>query len=379
MRQAIINTTLVMPDHLVPRATLIIEDGKILDFGTKISAEGCKAIDAKGAYTGPGLIDIHTHAGGEDLFTKNPYAASKLLLSHGVTTVLPALYFSSTRDELIAEARVIKEAAQSGECDNIYGLYMEAPYMNPEFGANKETCPWKGDIREEDFLPLLEALNGFARVYVLAPERENILEFVRCSKSLDPNIRFSVGHSKADPKSIEDCIPYGLCLATHHMNATGRLEKYPECRTACVDETALYNDSIYTELICDKVGIHVAPYMLRLVKKIKGDDRIILISDAYVDYGPIPEGELYEGAYDINFDVSGEISGSKMLLDGACRNMMIHTGASLCQVFKYASRNPAMALGLCDRGEIRVGNRADLVLVDAEFNLKSVVLNGKII
>ena len=163
------------------------------------------------------------------------------------------------------------------------------------------------------------------------------------------------------------------------MNATGRLEKYPECRTACVDETALYNDSIYTELICDKVGIHVAPYMLRLVKKIKGDDRIILISDAYVDYGPIPEGELYEGAYDINFDVSGEISGSKMLLDGACRNMMIHTGASLCQVFKYASRNPAMALGLCDRGEIRVGNRADLVLVDAEFNLKSVVLNGKII
>ena len=368
-----------MPDYLIPKATLIIEDGKIVDFGTKISAEDCDVVDAKGAYCGPGLIDIHTHAGGMDLFTKEPKKASKLLLSHGITTVLPALYFSSNREELINEAKLIKDAASSGECDNIYGLYMEAPYMNPEFGANKESCPWKGDIKKEDYLPLLEALNGFAKVYVLAPERENILDFVKDAKALDPDIRFSVGHSKAEPSDIESCIPYGLCLATHHTNATGRLEKYPECRTACVDETALYNGSIYTELICDKVGIHVSPYILRLVKKIKGDDKIILISDAYVDYGPIPEGDLYEGATDINFDYSGEISGSKMTLDGSCRNMMIHTGASLCQVFKYASTNPANALGLTDRGSIKIGNLANLILVDAEFNVKSVFLNGKLV
>ena len=379
MKTAIINTTLVMPDHLIPRATLVIEDGKIADFGTKISTDGCEIIDANGAYTGPGLVDIHTHAGGEDLFTANPKKAAKLLLSHGVTTVLPALYFSSNREELIAEASLIKEAAECGECDNIFGLYMEAPYMNPEFGANKEKCPWKFDIKKEDYLPLLEALKGFAKVYVLAPERENILEFVKDAKAIDPDIRFSVGHSKAEPSDIEACIPYGLCLATHHTNATGRLEKYPECRTACVDEAALYNDSIYTELISDKVGIHVAPYVLRLVKKTKGDDKIILISDAYVDYGPIPAGDLYEGAEDINFDFSGEISGSKMILDGSCRNMMVHTGASLCQIFKYASRNPAKALGLSDRGEIRIGARADLILCDAEFNLKSVILGGKLV
>ncbi len=256
---------------------------------------------------------------------------------------------------------------------------MEAPYINPEFGANKESCPWKGDIKREDYLPLLEALADFARVYVLAPEREHILDFIKDAKALDPKVRFSVGHSKAEPLDIEKCIPYGLCLATHHMNATGRLEKYPECRTACVDEAALYNDSVYIELICDRVGIHVSPYMLRLVKKIKGDDKIVLISDAYVDYGSTPEGDLYEGATDINFDFSGEISGSKMLLDGSCRNMMVHTGASICQIFKYASRNPAKAIGLSDRGEIRVGNRADLILVDAEFNLKSVILNGKLV
>ena len=136
---------------------------------------------------------------------------------------------------------------------------------------------------------------------------------------------------------------------------------------------------MYTELICDKVGIHVAPYMLRLIKKIKGDDRIILIADAFVEHGPVPADELYEGADDINFDFSGEIAGSKMILDGPCRNMMYHTGASLCQVFKYASTNPANLLSLSDRGRIEKGYKANLIIVDPVFNIQHVILNGKFV
>ena len=248
--------------------------------------------------------------------------------------------------------------------------------MNPKFGCNRENNPWKNPINRDDYMPILLAGKDFVKVWVVAPERENIEEFVKDAISVDPKVRFSVGHSESEPERIEALLGYGLCLATHHMNATGTLEKYPECRTACVDETALYNDSIYTELICDKVGIHVSPYLLRLVKKIKGDDKIILISDAYVDHGPIPEGDLYEGADDINFDFSGEIAGSNMVLDGSCRNMMVHTGASLTQVFKYASTNPAKMLGITDRGRIARGNVANLVTVDHEFNVKSVYLNG---
>ena len=136
---------------------------------------------------------------------------------------------------------------------------------------------------------------------------------------------------------------------------------------------------MYAELICDTVGIHVQPYMLRLIKKIKGDDKIILIadSDSCKNGGPIPENGDYEGAYDIFFDMTGEISGTRMQLDGPCRNMMVHTGASLCQVFKYASTNPARMLALNDRGLIKKGYRADLVTVDTEFNIQSVYIAGK--
>ncbi|MBQ8339101.1 MAG: amidohydrolase family protein [Clostridia bacterium] len=379
MKLAIVNTTIILPEYMIPGGTILMEDGKILDFGKKLSTEGFEIVDAEGAYTGPGLFDIHTHADGDTFFTEDPAKTAKTLLCHGVTDVLAALYFNVDGETLIGQINSIKAAAESGNAPNIRGLYMEAPYMNPKFGCNRENNPWRHAIKREDYMPVLEAAAGFAKVWVVAPERPDIEMFVRDAKTLDPKAVFSVGHSEAEPEQIEALMPYGLKLATHHTNATGRLEKYPECRSACVDETALYHHDIYTELICDKVGIHVAPYMLRLIKKIKGDDRLILIADAFVEHGPIPADDLYEGADDINFDFMGEIAGSKMILDGPCRNMMVHTGASLCQVFKYASTNPARLLGYTDRGCIAKGNVANLVLVDAEFHIKHVLLDGALV
>ena len=377
MKTAIINTNVVMPDHMIRGGAVIFENDRIVAVGKSLDTSDCEIIDADGLYIGPGLVDIHTHADGYDLFYEKPAKVAKNLLSHGITDVLPTLYFSDDKEELVRQINLIKEAKAKGEAENIEGLYMEAPYMNPKFGCNRENNPWRYPVNKEDYEPLIKACGDFVRVWVVAPEREGILEFVKDAKRENPDVVFSVGHSEAEPKSIEPLMKYGLSLATHHMNATGTIQKYPECRSACVDETALYNDSVYTELICDKVGIHVDPYLLRLVKKIKGDDKRILISDAFVADGPIPDG--YEGADDINFDFAGEIAGSKMILDSSCRNMMFHTGASLCQIFKYASRNPARAVGLLDRGEVSVGNKANLILVDAEFNVKKVIHNGNII
>ena len=377
MKTAIINTTAILPDYMIPGCTIVIEDGKIVDFGKKICTDGMEIIDAKGGYTGPGLIDIHTHADGETVFPEDPVKAAATLLQHGVTDVMPALYFSAPAEELIEQIKIIKSAMKSGKADNIIGLYMEAPYLNPNFGCNRENNPWRDVVSKDKFQPIVDEAYDVAKVWCVAPERENILEFVKYAKEKNPDVVFSVAHSEAEPEQIEALMPYGMKLATHHMNATGRIEKYPECRSACVDEMALYHDEMYTELICDKVGIHVSPYMLRLIKKIKGDDKIILIADAFVEHGPIPDGDLYEGADDINFDFAGEIAGSKMILDGPCHNIMVHTGASLCQAFKYASTNPAKMLGLKDRGMIAKGNVANLITVDAEFRVQSVYLGGK--
>ena len=116
--------------------------------------------------------------------------------------------------------------------------------------------------------------------------------------------------------------------------------------------------------------------MLRLVRKIKGDDRIILVSDRSYADAPNPPG--YEHVTDINFDKWGDIAGSKLTMEVACRNYMVHTGASIVDAFKVGSYNPARATGFTDRGEIREGLRADLILVDHQMHIHTVILDGQI-
>ena len=377
---AIINAELVMHNHFIPEAVLFVEDGIITGYGEMRNTpipEGCEIIDAEGAYVGPGLIDIHNHAGGGYWFYDNPEKAAQFNLAHGTTTILACLYFNMNKDQLVEQAKFVQEAMKKPECKNIAGFYMEAPYMNPKFGADREGNPWKGPICKDDYQPIIDQVGKDAKVWVVAPERENILNFVKDCRAANPDVKFSVGHSEASPQQIEALMPYGLCIGTHHTNATGDLPKYPECRGVCVDETVNYNRDIYAELICDSRGIHVDPYMLRLVRRIKGDDRIVLISDACVFDGPVPEG--YDGVTDINFDYEGEIAGSKLSLEVACRNMMKHTGASLVDVFNFASYNPARLLGMTDRGEIAVGKRADLIFTDHKMNVKKVILGGEIV
>jgi N-acetylglucosamine-6-phosphate deacetylase len=376
---AIKSVTLVMKDHYIPDAVLLIDQGFIQDYGKQHSLaipEGAYTLDGDGLFAGPGLIDIHTHAGGRALFHEDPVQASHYLLEHGVTSVLPALYFSLTKEGYLEAIEKINREMSAGSCPNIKGYYMEGPYLNPKFGADRLNNPWTDEIKKEQYLEILERVGQKARIWALAPERKGIEDFVQAVRAKIPDIVFAVAHSEASPEQIETLIPLGLHLATHHTNATGDRQKYPEVRGVCVDETVNYHDDIYAELICDAHGIHVAPYMLRLVQKIKGKDKLILISDASVSDAPTPPG--YEGVHDINFDATGEIAGTKLTLEAACRNMMIHAGCSLADVFRYAATNPAKLLGMDNLGEIGRGYIADIVLVDHWMNVRLVIKDGEI-
>ena len=386
--KAIINAELVMRDHLIPEAVLLIEDGKIAGFGemrTTPIPEGCEIIDAQGAYVGPGLVDIHCHSGTGVRFIHEPAKATQEHLDCGTTSILATPTTRGTRDGYVEQIAKIREAMATPEGATIAGIYMEGPYINAGYGSMSNQkgpdAPRVFDPVPEDYEPLLKAGADIIRVWGTAPEREGIENFVKAAKAANPNVRFAVTHSEATPQQIEKLMPYGLCIGTHHTNATGTIVNYPECRGVCVDECVNYNNEIYAELISDSMGIHVDPYMQRLVRKIKGDDRIILISDQTI-HEPIPVPGL-EHVTDLNFtyrkDGRIDISGSKLTLNVACRNYMKHTGASIVDAFKVASYNPAKAVGLNDRGEIREGLRADLIFVDIKMNVKTVILGGEVV
>ena len=269
--KAIINANLVMRDHYIPDAVLLMEDGKIVDFGParKLKVpEGCEVIDAEGQYVGPGFVDIHTHSDGKIFFQDDPVVASQHHLKHGTTSLMPALYTSMNTQQYVEAVRVLREAMKKPECANIVGLYMEGPYLNPGFGCDRTSNPWAEGVIKEKYQPVIDAAYDLARVWCVAPEREGILEFVQDVKAKNPNAAFAVAHSAASPQEIEALMPYGLKIGTHHTNATGDRPMYPECRGVCVDETVNYNREIYAELICVSMGILVDPYLLRLVRKI---------------------------------------------------------------------------------------------------------------
>lgn len=154
---AIINAELVMRDHLIPEAVLFIEDGRIAGYGemrTTPIPEGCRIIDAEGKYVGPGLVDIHCHTGEDCQIWEDPVPAAAFHLTHGVTTLLPAFRGRMSVEERLFGSEQIRRVMADGSCENIAGVYMEGPYLNPDFGANRANNPWAKPAVEEDTCPL---------------------------------------------------------------------------------------------------------------------------------------------------------------------------------------------------------------------------------
>lgn len=378
--KAIINATLVMPDYYIFDGAVTFEDGKIVAFGEAKDVEipaGCEIIDANGLYVGPGLIDEHTHAAAEYKYCDFPEQAANVALAHGVTTALPTVDYRVKKEDIRGIVSRIEAAMKV--CPNIGGINMEGPFINPNYGSHKYLLSERGKITEEDYREFIDAVKHLVRIWTVAPELPGIREFVKAAAEATPGVAFAVGHSEAAPWDIEALIPYGLRAATHHTDATGKFHAWPdkEILGVGVDEAVNFNSAIYAELICDHFGIHVAPYMLRLIRKIKSDERIILISDSTYHPASVTPKE-YSMVTDLNFDAEEEIAGSKVFFDEACQNWIKHTGASIAETFRVASLNPAENLHFYDRGKIEVGNKADFTIVDDKFNVKKVVINGEL-
>jgi len=113
---AITNAIIVMTDHYIYDGTVLVDNGRIVDFGRKVQIpEGAEILDAKGAYVGPGLIDVHTHSDGDIFFTEDPEKAANTLLMHGVTDVMPALYYNMNADQYVKAIEVLKKAMAEGK------------------------------------------------------------------------------------------------------------------------------------------------------------------------------------------------------------------------------------------------------------------------
>ena len=379
MKTYIVNAKVVFENYIEDGSYLEITDGKITGIGTgmpKIESDD-KVIDAEGLYVGPGLVDIHVHGYGDCYIYENAAKNVEHFLSHGETTFLSGLYFQLSKEEFLDAIEYVKEARKDEKIGRVLeGFYMEGPYMNPKYGAMAELNKWKKDINPDDYTEIVDKAGDLVKVWVVAPERKDVDKFLTYAKGRNPGAVVSVGHSEATPEQVYSLEKFGLRLQTHCMNATGRLPTLAGTRSCGPDEACMYNKDMYAEIICDSLGLHVHPDMLRLILSIKGSEKIILITDSFPEQQPNPEELSY--VKDLCFDANGGLCGSKLTLDTACKNMMKHTGCGILDVFRMASINPARAIGMDNEiGSVSLGKRANLIFVDSSFELKKVLLDGE--
>ncbi len=380
--KVIVNTNVILEDG-------IIFDGIVEINGDRIGAVckkaeysipvGAEIIDANGLYVAPGLIDIHNHGSDTDLWVDEPLKCAEHFVKHGQTTVLPTLYCNLDAERIIEGTKKIKEIAKSGVGQIIDGLYMEGPYMNGE-GSNQKYILWNGDIIKEEYQPVIDEVGSYARIWAIDPAREGIKEFMLDVKKDNPDAIFAFGHSTASSVECRDVHKYGVKVQTHY----GDSGKAPGCAQGTIgagcDEYTLYNQDIYAEAICDEVGIHLQPDMIKMLMKVKGPERVILITDCMPKSGDFKNNEAEGILYgpDLNYDYEGHLAGSHLTLDNACRNLMTHTGYGLCHAIRCATLNPAKLLGIDDKvGSIETGKVANLILIDSMVNVKAVYLHGE--
>ena len=372
------NAKVVHERGIIWDGVIVIKDGVILDYGKRTAVDiptGALTVDAKGAYVGPGFVDIHVHGGGGYSTCFEPYKASEFFLEHGTTSLLGTPDYHMDLRKLLEATRCIKAAM--GKARTLRGIYMEAPYTNPDYGSHSYLNPWRGGVVYEEYKQFVDEAGTLARVWTIAPERPDLLPFLEYARKVNPTVRFALGHSEALPSEIRALGKYRPTIQTHSMNATGRVgERKGGLRYFGPDEYCFQTTEMYAELISDSLCIHVNTEMQSLLLHTKGLDKVILITDSTVHNNPVPE--KYAGVTDLNFDAKGGIAGSKMTMEQACRNIMTHTNCGIAQAFIMASRNPARAVGLGDElGSIEIDKRADLVFVDDMFNVKDVMLGGK--
>lgn len=375
------NAKIVLETGIIWDGVLAMDGDRIAAFGEASELEipaDADVIDAKGKYVGPGFVDIHVHGGNGYMFDTYPEEAAKHFLSHGETTILPTLYYNLSKEgflESIARLKETMEQTAAGKA--LAGFYMEGPYMNPKYGAMPEKNKWKGDILPEMYEDVVDAAGTLAKIWAVAPEREGLEPFLKYAKKVNPDVVFSVGHSEATPEEILKLKKYGIKLQTHCNNATGRTNEGGGVRGTGPDEYCYADPEMYAEVICDSLAVHMKPATLRMVQRIKGLDRLILITDSFVSNEPIPE--KFAHITDLVFDSNGGLNGSKATMDCVCRNVMKHSNYGIAQAFILASRNPARVIGMDDEiGTIEVGKKANLVIVDDMFNVDTVILEGQI-
>ena len=384
------NGILVLPGALLRGAELACEGGRITAVGWDLPKSG-EIVDLEGQFLAPGFVDIHVHGGdGADFMDGTPEAfrtVCRCHLRHGTTSLTP----TSTVARMDQYMRFLEL------CGDLHGdIFNGAQIVGSHFYGPYFARPARGCHPDQDFLiPSPENASAFTAIaakmplaITIAPEIENAEWLVRTYAP--KGVKFNTGHSFATFPQVESALGWGIRHIDHLFCAMSDRARLRQTQSfpmrAGVMEATLHFDELTTEVIAD--GKHLSPELLRLAYKAKGPDRLALVTDSMraVD---CPDGEYWFGAEGtgerirkkdgVGVTLEGSALASGVMgMDHCVRTMHFTAAVPLHKAIRMASLTPARILGVEQEiGSLKVGKKADLLVLDEELNVKKVYVGGE--
>ena len=374
--KAIVNGTVYTPDEVIAPGVVFIEGDTITAVGlagtTPVPPEA-ELVQANGMAVVPGLIDLHIHGLlGHDAMEPGLAHVIHALPAFGVTTFLGTT-LTLPRDETFAAletmAAVLDSPPRGAQC---LGIHLEGPFLSPA-RPGMATSEWFEPLTWESFQAFQQAARGYIRMLTFAPEMGEAMACI--PRLIEAGVVPVIGHSDATFEQVAQAVRLGLSHATHTFNAMRPLHH----REPGVVGAVMYFDEIVAQLIAD--GVHVHPAVMALLLRIKGLERVALVSDAAPLAG-LPDGE-YEWEHKPVFVrdgscrlADGTIAGAHALLDTGVRNLVNLVGLPLERALVPATRVPADVLGL-RKGRLAPGYDVDIVLLDTTLQPTLTIVGGE--
>jgi N-acetylglucosamine-6-phosphate deacetylase len=385
----IINGQIITPSEIIKEGRVLIADGKIAHISSDdINAPGALEIDAGGKYVSPGFIDIHIHGGGGHDFMDNTVEAflaiAKIHAQYGTTAMLPTT-LTSSKEDILETLRIFEIADKQNVAGaQFIGMHLEGPYFSlAQCGAQDPRFirdPDPGEYRE------IIAASSVIKRWSAAPELKGAIEFGKYVTS--KGILASVAHTDAVYEDVAIAFENGYTLATHLYSGMSGVTRRNAYRYAGVIESAYLIDDMDVEIIAD--GIHLPPPLLKLVYKIKGPGKTALITDAMRAAG-MPAGESILGGLKNGLKVIVEdgvaklpdrsaFAGSVATANLLVRNMIKMANIPLLEAVQMAATTPAAIMKIVDKKGSLVNDKdADIIIFDADINVKMTMIKGKIV
>ena len=379
MLTIITNGTILTEQGWLHNAAISIKDNKIEHIGPyPDDIDSHNIVDAAGGYIIPGGIDTHIHGGGGHDFMEGTEEAFRTAIEahmrHGTTAIYPTLAASSTK--IIEQAVATTERLMAEADSPVMGLHLEGPYFNPAMAGGQMPEYIRTPNREE-YTHILEHTSCIKR-WDSSPELDGALELGEYLRSKD--IVAAIAHTTANYPIVKAAYEAGYTHATHFYNAMTGVHKNREFKHEGTIESIYLMEDMSVELIAD--GIHIPPAILQLVYKIKGVERISLITDA-MGCSVSDGGETFDKRVIIEDGVCklsdrSALAGSIATMDRLIRTMVEQANIPLADAVRMASETPARKMGIYDRkGSLKVGKDADIVILNKDLSIGAVWAMGR--